>query len=56
MAIKGYRSRKEKIADLNARAAKVWHSAYTRALGWELDPTGEAHKAMREFLTRNGAD
>jgi len=54
MAKQGYRNRKEKIADLQDKAAKVWQAAYTRALGWSPDPEGEAHKAMTEFLARHG--
>jgi len=47
---KGYRNAAERTQDILDRAAKVWQSAYTRALGWESDPEGYAHKAMTDFL------
>jgi hypothetical protein len=51
---KGYQNRRERIVALNVKAEKIWHAAYTRALGWSADPEGEAHKAMSDFLARNG--
>lgn len=56
MANKGYRNRRERIADLNDKAAKVWQAAYSRALGFSSDPEGAAHKAMAEYLKNNGAE
>lgn len=51
-----YKSRSERLRNINDRAAKVWQAEYDRALGWSPDPDGDANKVMHDFLRRHGAD